>query len=120
MNVTLIAKQITEFFTDQKGTGNTKSILDGAKTTGANIVVATQAEAERHYRGVNPDKVITLEDIEGGILYGANKVGFPLVLDNAAVVALLEKLLADHEKQAALLRERDQQIEELKAKLPGA
>ncbi len=92
MNAVVIAGQIIKFLKENKGSGNTTTILDGAVTTGANVVMATAEDTQRSYRGVKPGKVVSLEQVQKGVLDEANKVGFPLVLDNGALVALLEAL----------------------------
>lgn len=78
-----------------KGTGNTKSIVQGIAATGGTMVVADEADAGRAYRGVKPGQVVTLSGIEAGALESNELLrGKPLSLDNGALVALLQGLLA--------------------------
>jgi len=86
-----IATILIDYWKKNAGKGHTRSILDGAGKTNAIVVVATQDQKERRYRSVNPRKVITLEDVAAGALNA--REGFPLVIDNGAIVVLLNDLL---------------------------
>ena len=86
-----IAALLIDYWKSHPGIGHTRTILDGAGKTNATVVVATQDEKERRYRNVSARKVITLEDVAGGALNA--REGFPLVIDNGALVVLLNDLL---------------------------
>jgi len=86
-----IASILIAYWQQNSGIGHTRTILDGAGKTKATVVVATAGEKAKGYRNLRPDRVVTLEDVAAGALNA--RQGFPLVLDNEAVVVLLKDLL---------------------------
>jgi len=93
MDAVLVSREIIEFFETNKGVGHTKALTDGAARTKANFIVATEAEAGTRLRGVSGKRLISLAEIEAGQLREPHARGFPMVIDNGAVTALLGSLL---------------------------
>lgn len=93
VNHVAIAERIVKFFQVNKGVGNTAAILDGARATRANIILVH--EGEKGFKQVKTAKQISFEEIMAGQLDDQMVKGFPLVIDNGAVVELLSGLLAD-------------------------
>lgn len=98
VNHVAIAERIVQFFEANAGVGNTKAILDGARRTQANILVVS--EDEKGFKGVKAAKQISFDEVLAGQLGSDLTKGFPLVMDNAAVVELLSGLLADLDRLA--------------------
>ena len=92
-NAVVVSREIVEFFKANKGIGHTKALTDGAASTRANFIVASEAEAKRKLRGVSGRKLICLAEIEAGQLRESFVQGWPMVIDNGAVTALLTALL---------------------------
>lgn len=93
VNHVAIAEKIVQFFKANKGVGNTAAILDGARRTQANVLVV--AEGDKGFKSVKAAKQISFEEVLAGQLDGNLVTGWPLVMDNAAVVELLSGLLGD-------------------------
>ena len=98
VNHVAIAERIVQFFETNAGVGHTGAILDGARKTRANVLVV--AEDDKGFKCVKAAKQISFDEVLAGELEGKLVKGFPLVLDNAAVVELLSGLLADIDRLA--------------------
>ena len=98
-----IAERIVQFFKTNKGVGNTASILDGARKTQANVLVVT--EGDKGFKGVKATKQISFDEVLAGQLEGNLVAGWPLVVDNAAVVELLSGLLGENLRLGRALKE---------------
>lgn len=90
-----VANRIVRFYADNQGCGHSKAVIEGAARTKANIVVATEAELDRAFKGCKGDKLISLAEIEAGELDKELVKGFPLVLDNGAMTVLIQGLLGE-------------------------
>ena len=109
-----IARRIVDFFKENKGVGNTAAILDGARRMQANVLVV--AEDDKGFKAVKARKQISFAEVEAGQLEGALVVGFPLVMDNAAVVALLKGLLGQIERQRETISDLNVKVGEVSKK----
>jgi hypothetical protein len=93
MNYRTIAANIVRYFTEQKGKGHSRAVVHDAQSTRSIVVVANEEDAQsRVLRGVTRGHLVTLEQVERGDLGEPPLVGYPLILDNGAVVELLTGL----------------------------
>ena len=93
-----VSRRIVSFFRKNAGVGHTAAILDGARTTGANVLVVDGSQ--QRFKNVKGRKQIGFREVLDGQLEGELVQGWPLVLDNEAVVALLSALLSPPKAQS--------------------
>ena len=91
-NLTEVAKKVVKFYRDNAGVGHTKAVVSGAERSQANILVVE--EGQKTLKGIKGRKQISFEEVMAGQLDANLVQGWPLLLDNGAVVALLEHFLA--------------------------
>jgi hypothetical protein len=101
MNYCTVANNILDYFQQYRGKGHTRAVVESARNTRSIVVVGSvKNKPARVLRSVFRGHVLTLEEVEEGGLQKPGVAGYPLVLDNGAVVELLTGLMPKEEPEA--------------------
>ncbi len=101
MNYCTVANNILDYFQQYRGKGHTRAVVESARNTRSIVVVGSvKNKPARALRPVFRGHVLTLAEVEEGGLQKPGVAGYPLVLDNGAVVELLTGLMPKEEPEA--------------------
>jgi hypothetical protein len=112
MNIGVIVDEILRFYRANPRVDHFMALLQGPISTWASIVVLDKAKVQRRLPAGHSRHLISLAEIEDGILRRSEILGFPLVFDAEVLIFLFQGLSSQQSAPSPAPKPRKKKVKE--------